>query len=211
MGTPKKRASAPRKPYHHGDLRRALLDAALAIVAAGGPGALSLRELARKAGVSHAAPYRHFESREALLATLATEGFLGLGAEMARSAAGEEDPLLRFRALGVAYVCYAVQHPGHFRVMFGAGLEHRDDDSPLAAAGAPTLQALIDVIAVGQRVGKLRAGDPRELALPAWSMVHGLAMLLVDDQLGALLDSVYAEKLAHAVIDVVVRGLSRTR
>jgi AcrR family transcriptional regulator len=207
MAARPKRTAAPRKPYHHGDLRRTLLDAALAIVAKEGPGALSLRELARKAGVSHAAPYRHFESREALLAALATEGFLGLGAEMARTAAGETDPLLRFRALGVAYVCYAVQHPGHFRVMFGGALEHRDDGSPLTAAGAPTLQALIDVIAAAQQSGQLRAGDPRQLALPAWSMVHGLAMLLVDDQLGALLDRVYAEKAAHAVIDVVVRGL----
>src|SRR4029079_8364193 len=108
-----KRAPARRKPYHHGDLRRTLLDAALALVASQGVGALSLRELARKAGVSHAAPYRHFESREALLAALATEGFLGLGAEMMQTAAGEPNPLLRFRALGVAYVIYAVRHPGH--------------------------------------------------------------------------------------------------
>jgi AcrR family transcriptional regulator len=203
-----KRTAVRPKPYHHGDLRRTLLDAALAIVAQSGPGALSLRELARKAGVSHAAPYRHFPSREALLAALATEGFLGLGAEMARSAEGEADPLSRVRALGVAYVAYAVRHPGHFRVMFGAGLEHWDDDSPLAAAGAPTLQALIDAVSDAQRAGQLRAGDPRQLALPAWSMVHGLAMLLVDEQLGALLDAVYAEREAHAVIDVVVRGLS---
>src|SRR5215470_4643684 len=86
--TPKtgKTQKKPARKYHHGDLRRALVDAALAIVERAGPGALSLRELARRAGVSHAAPYRHFESREALLAALATEGFLGLGAEMVRSA-----------------------------------------------------------------------------------------------------------------------------
>jgi AcrR family transcriptional regulator len=197
---------APKKRYHHGDLRRTLLDAALAIVSQEGLGALSLRELAREAGVSHAAPYRHFPSRQALLAALATEGFLGLGAEMDRTA-GETDPVLRIRALGVAYVGYAVRHPGHFRVMFGAR-EHRYDGSPLAAAGRSTLQALIDAIAAAQRAGQLRAGDPRQLALPAWSMVHGLSMLLVDEQLDALFDVVYAEALANAVIDVVVRGLS---
>ncbi|HEX6835154.1 MAG TPA: TetR/AcrR family transcriptional regulator, partial [Polyangia bacterium] len=152
---------APKKRYHHGDLRRTLLDAALAIVAQAGPGALSLRELAREAGVSHAAPYRHFASREALVITLAAEGFLGLGAEMARSAEGETNPLRRLRAMGVAYVSYAVSHPGHFRLMFGSEARQRAEDSELARAGAPTLQSLIDVIAEGQRVGQLRAGDPR--------------------------------------------------
>ena len=202
------RRPPPRKPYHHGDLRRTLLDAALAIVAAAGPGALSLRELAREAGVSHAAPYRHFESREALVTALAIEGFVGLGAEMERNAAGESNPLYRLRAMGVAYVSYAVSHPGHFRLMFGRGLQADAADPALAEAGQPTLQALIDVIADAQRANLLRAGDSRQLALPAWAMVHGLAMLLVDQQLGALLDAVYAETLAHAVIDVVVRGLS---
>jgi AcrR family transcriptional regulator len=199
---------AAKKRYHHGDLRRTLLDAALAIVAQAGPGALSLRELAREAGVSHAAPYRHFASREALVMALAAEGFLGLGAEMARSAAGEPDALRRLRAMGVAYVSYAVSHPGHFRLMFGNEARRRADDSELARAGAPTLQSLIDVIAEGQRTGQLRAGDPRQLALPAWSMVHGLSMLLVDQQVGALIEGVYAETLAHAVIDVVVQGLA---
>src|SRR2546430_6260512 len=99
------------KRYHHGDLRRTLIDAALRIVEQVGPGALSLRELARHAGVSHAAPYRHFASREALLAALAAEGFRGLGAEMAALASDGGDPLARFAALGLAYVRYAVAHP----------------------------------------------------------------------------------------------------
>ncbi len=200
--------NARKRPYHHGDLRRTLLDAALALVAQAGPGALSLRELAREAGVSHAAPYRHFASREALLVALATEGFLGLGAAMAASAAGEGNPIYRLRAMGVAYVAYAVSHPGHFRVMFGGEVHGRAEDPELARAGGPTLQALIDAVADAQRAGQLRAGDPRQLALPAWSMVHGLAMLLVDQQVGALLDTVYAETLANAVIDVVVQGLA---
>src|SRR4051794_22103421 len=120
--------------YHHGDLRRTLLDAALGIVEKAGPGALSLRELARRAGVSHAAPYRHFPSREALLGALAVEGFRGLGAEMQACAGDERDPLPRFRALGLAYVRYAVAHPGHFKVMFSSDLHDAGETPELEEA-----------------------------------------------------------------------------
>jgi AcrR family transcriptional regulator len=195
--------------YHHGNLRRTLLDTALAVVEEAGPGALSLRELARRAGVSHAAPYRHFKSRESLLVALAEEGFQGLGAEMGALTAGEREPLRRFRSLGMAYVRYAVAHPGHFKVMFSSELNHGSGHPELAAAGSPTLQALIDSITDAQAEGLVRAGDPRQLALPAWSMVHGLAMLLVDRQLGELgTDTSEVDRLALAVVDVTARGLA---
>ncbi len=208
---PPKPARVKKEPgrYHHGNLRRELLDAALALVEAAGPGALSLRELARRAGVSHAAPYRHFANRESLIVALAEEGFRGLGAEMSALTAGEADPLGRFHALGVAYVRYAVAHPGHFKVMFSSELHAGADIPELAEAGSPTLQALIDSLAAGQAAGVVRAGDPQKLALPAWSMVHGLSMLLVDRQLAALdAELTEVEQLAHAVIDVVARGLA---
>lgn len=195
--------------YHHGDLRRTLLDAALAIVEAGGLGALSLRELAREAGVSHAAPYRHFVSREALVLALAIEGFAGLAAEMDLGAAGERAPLDRMRALGLAYIHHAVAHPGHFRVMFSSELHAGGEEPELLDAGAPSLQALVDAIVEGQLAGAVRSGEPAALALSAWSMVHGLSMLLVDRQLAALVpDGAPVDVLAHAVMDVVVRGLA---
>jgi AcrR family transcriptional regulator len=197
------------RSYHHGDLRRALVDAALAIVKETGAGALSLRDLARKAGVSHAAPYRHFRSREALLVALATEGFVGLGAAMEARAAGLSDPIARFTAIGVGYVLHAVEHPGHFRVMFSRELHEGIEDPDLAAAAEPTLRVLVETIAAAQAAGLMREGDPRALAIPAWSMVHGLAMLLVDRQLDAL----FAEELdpeiqARAVISVTLGGLA---
>jgi AcrR family transcriptional regulator len=204
---PKPSARAGR--YHHGNLRRSLLDAALALVEESGPGALSLREIARRAGVSHAAPYRHFKSRESLIVALAEEGFRGLGEEMLALTAGEAEPLRRFRALGLAYVRYAVAHPGHFKVMFSSVLHEGADTPELADAGAPTLQALIDTVAAGQAVGLVRAGDAQRLALPAWSMVHGLSMLLVDRQLAALgADGVEVDRLAEGVIEVTMRGLA---
>ena len=206
-------AKKSARRYHHGDLRRTLLDAALAIVSASGAGALSLRELARAAGVSHAAPYRHFASREALLVALATEGFLGLGAAMEARARGLTDPRARFLAIGIGYVTYAVEHPGHFRIMFSRELHEGVEDPALAAAGEPTLMTLVEAVAVGQEAGLVRAGDPRAMAVPAWSMVHGLAMLLVDGQLSALFDDApsadvaYAERRAREVIEVTLRGL----
>ncbi|MFN7132092.1 MAG: TetR/AcrR family transcriptional regulator, partial [Myxococcales bacterium] len=107
--------------YHHGDLRRALLDGALALLQDEGVGALSLREVARRAGVTHAAPYRHFESKEELIAAVAEEGFHTLRDEMRDAmAAHEGDPRRRLEACGVAYVLFAVGHPAHFGVMWSS-------------------------------------------------------------------------------------------
>lgn len=200
----------PRKQtqYHHGNLRRTLLDAALAMIEKSGVGALSLREVARQAGVTHAAPYRHFRDRDALIVALGIEGFQGLGLEMSASLAEPMDPLARVRALGVAYVRYAVAHPAHFKVMFSSELHAGDESPELRAAGEPTLAALVEVISDAQACGQLERGDARALAVPAWSMVHGLATLLVEGQLPALLeDTPTVEKLANGVIDVVMRGL----
>jgi AcrR family transcriptional regulator len=200
----------PRKrAYHHGDLRRTLLDTALRIVEKVGPGALSLRELAREAGVSHAAPYRHFASREALLVALGTEGFRGLFEEMQRRLGSEKDAATRMRLLGLAYVHHAVAHPGHFKIMFSSELHRGGEEPELVAAGEPTLQALVGALAAGQAAGIVRAGDPRLLAVSAWSMVHGLAMLLVDRQLAGLVatdESVDA--LATQALEVIARGLA---
>src|SRR5690242_4627498 len=109
-----------KRAYHHGDLRRTLLEASLELIAESGLDALSLREVARRAGVSPGAPYHHFESREQLLTALAVDGFALLGEAMrsARDAAGAEDVIERFGAIGEAYVRFALAHPAHFRLMF---------------------------------------------------------------------------------------------
>ena len=202
-------ASAKAKvaqPYHHGDLRRTLVDAALAIVEKSGLGALSLRDLARSVGVSHAAPYRHFPSREALLVELAIEGFVGLDAEMRADAARATTTIERFVAIGRGYVRYAVAHPGHFRVMFSSEL-HDDAAPALVAAGEPALRTLVDAVAAAQAEGLVGDGDPRALAVPAWSMVHGLSMLIIDRQLTPLVDGeIVADTWARAVVDVIARG-----
>src|SRR3954468_16224943 len=108
-----------RRSYHHGDLRRTLLDASLALVEEQGIGALSLREVARKAGVTHNAPYHHFPDKGTLLAAISEEGFALLAREMTAARAGaRDDPRSRLEACGQSYVRFALKSPAHFRVMF---------------------------------------------------------------------------------------------
>ncbi len=161
------------KAYHHGDLRAALLAAAAELLDEGGPEAVSLRECARRAGVSHAAPYRHFPTREALLLALGDEGFRWLadaGETAMRKAKGARE---RLDAYGIAYVRFAFEHPSRFRLMFAFPI-------PAAAAGS----------AAGARAyGLLResvhavVGDVDDLdaaAAAQWALPHGLAMLILD-------------------------------
>jgi AcrR family transcriptional regulator len=179
------RAGARRRgTYHHGNLREALIEAALALVERGGVAAASLRAAARRAGVSQTAPYRHFADKEALLAAVAEQGFRAMTAAM-REALGRagDEPLPRFRALGSAYVEFARTHPSYLRVMFGREISDRAAHPSLADAAAETFRLLVDAVAACQRAGLVRDDDPAELAVSAWSMVHGFASLLIDGQL----------------------------
>jgi AcrR family transcriptional regulator len=194
------------RPYHHGNLRHALRDAALALIERAGGGALTLRGAAKLAGVSQAAPYRHFRNKEALLAAVAEEGFHAMAEAMRRRAAPHwDDPAGRLRALGRAYVEFATRHPAHFRVMFGRVPVDRAAHPGLQAAATAAYGLLIGAIRECQAAGVARAGDPDELALPAWSAVHGLAALAVDGQLKERKGR--PEALAQVVTDTVVRGL----
>lgn len=170
--------------YHHGDLRQALLKAALVILKAKDVQGLSLREVARQAGVSHAAPYRHFADKAALLAAVAEEGFVEF--EQYLSAAvdkAQADPIKSLKATGEAYVRYALEHPTHFRVMFAHFPTHLVPNDPLVITAEGTFQILVDIISSGQAAGVIKAGDPKLLATGRWALVHGLSMLLLDGML----------------------------
>ncbi|MFI9409799.1 TetR/AcrR family transcriptional regulator [Nocardia gamkensis] len=153
--------------YHHGDLRAALLTAAAERIAADGVDALSLRNLARHAGVSHAAPAHHFGDRAGLLTALATEGFELLAEQLAR--AGED-----FREVAVAYIRFAREHPGHFDVMFRHSLLHAEDAALRAARerSALPLRSGVADLQPGHRHDRQQATQ-----LAAWSLVHGFASL----------------------------------
>ncbi|MFG3497853.1 TetR/AcrR family transcriptional regulator [Streptomyces sp. NPDC047928] len=162
-----------RHSYHHGDLRRAVLTAALDVIAAEGPGAVSLRDLARRAGVSHAAPAHHFKDRAGLLTAIAAEGF-----ELLASGLADATDL---RDAGVRYVRFATGHPAHFQVMFRPDL-HRPDDPALAAARTRAGDRLREAVA---GVAALRDDEEeaRLAGVAAWSLAHGFATLLLSHNL----------------------------
>ncbi len=196
----------PRRPYHHGNQREAILQAALKLVETVGPGGITLRATARLAGVSQAAPYRHFASKEALLAAVAEEGFRALTAMQRDSTRDKADPIEGFQALGLAYIGFASSHPSHFRVMFAPEVADKVAYPALAEAAAEAFGLLVDVIAQCQKAGKVKGGDPKELALAAWSVVHGLSALVVDRQLSELYP-VKVEEMARSVTQRLFDGL----
>lgn len=154
--------------YHHGDLRRALLDGAVAEVAAHGVGAFSLSALARACNVSTAAPYRHFADRDALFAEVALEGYERLAHRLAGRAAGADAPAEVVLAMGLAYLEFAEAEPGYFAVMFG-GVVEKDRFPAVRAAGDAALGAVVAAVgAVG--------GTPAD-ALSFWALAHGFAIL----------------------------------
>ncbi len=161
MSTSKRR---PRT-YHHGDLRAALVQAALDLLEKQGPEGVVLREVARRAGVSHNAPYRHFPSREALLAALAAEGFRAFARQMASASA---------QSMGEAYVAFALERPQLFRLMFGGSVKLASDPA-LATAARGAYEGLVAAFRDRGDVA-----DPQIAAAAAWSLVHGLAHLLLD-------------------------------
>jgi AcrR family transcriptional regulator len=200
------RPSRPRRKYHHGNLRRALLDSALALVEREGAEALTLRAAARRAGVSQAAPYRHFRDKETMLAAVAEEGFRAMTEAMRRATVPHEgDPLARFKARGMAYIEFATSHPAHFKVMFGRVTADRSKHPGLMEAAQEAFRLLVAAIRDCQQAGLVRGGDPEELALCAWSATHGLSALAVDGQLSDLAGRL--GELAQAVTANVYLGL----
>ncbi len=174
-----------RKRYHHGRLRQALLDAALEIVAEGGPSALSLRKAASLVGVSHTAPKRHFATVGDLYCAIAEDGYRKLRAYLLERVAQNAGvtPVQALAILGVAYVEFATSHPGHFRAMFHSGVVDRAASHPLEQAAGEAFDVLVEAIEHCRQAGEVRPAPPRELALGAWALAHGLAVLAVDHQL----------------------------
>ncbi|MGW2541629.1 TetR/AcrR family transcriptional regulator [Kitasatospora sp. NPDC001574] len=180
-----------RPGYHHGNLRRAVLDAALAAIAESGPSGWSLRELARRAGVSHAAPAHHFGDKAGVLTAVAAEGF-ELFADSLERAAG--DPF----GAGVAYVRFAVDHRAYFEVMFRPELYRADDPEMAAArerAGA--------VLAASGRKLSPSGGADRLSTIAAWSLAHGFAALWLNGALPESRGEADVEELARAVLELV--------
>lgn len=204
---PPKRGRAAR--YHHGDLRRALVAAAVALLRRRGGKALTLREAARRAGVSQTAPYRHFRNKEALLAAVAEEGFRSLKKAIAAAAAAAHGPFAKLRATSVAYVRFAADHPQHYRVMFSPDVRG-SRNPPLREAAVDAFSQLMEVIVEGAGTARAGGDDLGARALAAWALVHGLALLAVDDQLPPVVRTRFPlDRLAEGVTRVLFEGLGR--
>jgi AcrR family transcriptional regulator len=199
------------RPYHHGDLRRALIDAALALVTEEQDWTFSLREVARRAGVSHNAPYNHFSDKQDLLIAVAVAGFEKLRERMAASVTGIAAADKALLTCGRAYIESALDNPALYRLMFGPALAKSKGSRPQAAreAGNNARAVLVDIIVRGARSGvfAVTADDPVDLEKAvffAWSVVHGLAMALLD---GFLQVELTIDDLIKEFERVVLKGL----
>lgn len=170
------------KSYHHGNLRETLLQSAIRLIAEVGPTAFTLREVARRAGVSHNAPYRHFHDKDDLLAAVATQGYGELTDAMTAAAERQSSPLARLKHAGLAYVSFALRRPEHFTVMFDApsSKQQRPDATEAAKRAFSTLVCFVQEC---QERKQLPPGDPLDFALLAWSWVHGIAKLAITGRL----------------------------
>ena len=190
--------------YHHGDLRRALLDEATAVLESDGVGALALRDLARRTGVSATAPYHHFRSKADLVCALAEDALGRLDAALGAAGAAGSTPAARLRAQGVAYVLFAVDHPARFRVAF-----QPETGGPFDGLAGPGGALPEDVTAFRHLARAVRdlepaVPDPLGLAVAMWSLVHGLASLLLDGPLrGIAADRVRVRVLAEQTVAAV--------
>lgn len=207
-----KRAKTPEKPYHHGDLRRAIVEMSEQMLEEIGSENLSLRDVAAALAVSHAAPYRHFPRKLDLLFALAERGFVDLGDAMERayaSAASPPDQLLR---AGLDYVRLATTHPARTQLMFSRMLDCDDLPESLRREGERAFQGLVRIVADGQASGHFgQESDAVTVSFAVWSMVHGISGLLIGGQvpphvLGGGLDS-----FVSTVLSQLGRGVFKNR
>jgi AcrR family transcriptional regulator len=201
------RSNVPERPYHHGDLRRAIVTAALDILSETQSLEFSLRELARRAGVSHNAPYKHFAEKRELLAAVSTAGFERLTQRMSNAMTRPGNARAQLFAMLRAYIQHGVENPALYRLMFGGYLSTPDDGRPaIERASAERTRALLTGVIVEGALGRAIPNTPRNerkiagAILACWSLVHGLTMLLADGLVGP-------RKKSDALGDTVVQGM----
>jgi AcrR family transcriptional regulator len=183
--------SAAKAAYHHGDLRAACVRAAIELLEEGGETALSLRAVARRAGVSPAAPYRHYADREALVSAVATVGYRELAERLATAHPSPSTPE-QLASVAIAYVQFALERPALFRIMFGEPCD-RDNDERVAATATVSLY----VREIIKR--SFPQADADALATAIWALVHGLAFLHLDGKLDARSPQVVADRVSAAI------------
>lgn len=208
----RKKAAGRRRGYHHGNLREALVTATLRLIEQDGPESVTVRDAARAAGVSSGAPFRHFPNREALMAAVATEAQRRFRTEIAAALlkVKEDDPLARFRALGVAYVAWALNNPTHFQVISTGSIFDYDGAEELKRDNAEIIEQTDALLQEAKRRGQLRVNDLRLIKLTGRALVYGLARMTVDGHLPRWgVPENEARALAENAIDLFMDGIAR--
>ena len=200
------------KSYHHGDLRRVLIDAALKLVEEGGPAAVSVREAARRAGVSAGAPFRHFASRDALMTAVAEEAqrLFRMEIEAALVAAPAGDPLSQFRNFGLAYLRWAMRNPAYFEIISSGRYFDHERAEKLSRDNAELIDLTGRTLSEAFAKGQLQAADLKTVQIAGRALVYGFARMNIDRHFprwGVPEDRI--EAMAEAVLDLFIAGIGK--
>lgn len=195
--------------YHHGDLRNALIKAAIPLLSDKGISGLSLREVAREVGVGHAAPYRHFKNKHELLQAIAVHGFHKLTKSCALAEKKfPDDPVNQFADGGIRYLLFVYENPVIANLMFGGYFSSQSCSEEMLIAANEAMSVMINAIKCGQDAGLYKETGIEEMTLAAWSTIHGLSMLVVS---GALSESASSrakvKKLGETVGNILLQGI----
>ena len=170
---------------------------------------LNLRKVARRVGVSHAAPYRHFADKEALLAAIAEDGFRRMGEQLIANVASTEGSWTeKLQGIGRTYLCFAHENRDAYRLMFSHIIAHRDRHEALHTAAKASFDLLAQVIHAGQTAGEFIAGDTALFTISVWSMVHGLASLLIEEQLEGVAERLQSDNWHEEMLESHVRRVA---
>lgn len=193
----------PAKKYHHGDLKNALIQAGIEILAKEGVSGLSLRKVASRAGVSHSAPYSHFKDKQSLIAAITTESFRQLYEELREAIAPfSSDPKRQLTAGALAYAQFALDHTDMFKIMFSGVLEKEKDYPAYVEATRQTFGQVVQVIQACQDAGVLRPAPPEVMAVSVWGQVHGIVSLALEGQIShTVLDRHSVRELVSLAVD----------
>jgi AcrR family transcriptional regulator len=201
------------KPYHHGDLRNALIKAGQSLLAEEGLAGLDLRKVARRAGVSHNAPYRHFADKQALLVAIAEAGFKELAGQIQQSRQNPDNTArTQLTTIARVYVEFGQEHPALMREMFSGLVLERKAYPSLYSASKLAFQQLLEVVEQGQSRGELSEGSAERPTLVFWSLVHGLTMLLIENQLpDNISNPASVERLVEEYVTTLLQGIGSHR
>jgi AcrR family transcriptional regulator len=206
------RRPLPRpRPYHHGDLRRALIDAALQLVEEGGPEAVSVREAARRAGVSPGAPFRHFDSRIALMTAVAEEAQRRFRAEIeaALAEAPAGDPLARLRCFGRAYLRWALRNPAHFETISSGRQFNHDQAAEVSRDNAEVIGMTGRMLAEAYAQGQLRSPDLKRVQIAGRALLYGFARMNIDGHFPRWgIADADIDRTAEAILDLFIDGIA---